>query len=176
MQAAEPLAITTTDAKAAQRVPIPYWVAGGALLLLAAVFAMIQQWIPAGVSAAIGAVLGIVGLAKKMSAGRGPLYLRAGMMLGKGPHTRANAAPNATVVQAVGKVVEQLRAAAATERWPVDWTKFNALLQAAHVASANGDFTKSLRDMTRAMSLFLSQLRKLNVKRPGKPPDEVDLT
>ncbi len=174
-QGAEPLAVRTTDVKSAQRIAVPFWVAGGALALLGAVFAMIMQWIPAAVSLVVGAVLGLVGLAKKMAAGKGPSFLQHGTMLGKGPHTRANAVPNKAVVAAVDKVVEQLRAAAVTERWPVDWSKFNALTQSAHMASANGDFNKGLRETARAMSVFLDQLRKLNVKRPGKPADEVDL-
>ncbi|HZZ72264.1 MAG TPA: protein phosphatase 2C domain-containing protein [Pirellulales bacterium] len=178
MQSPEPLQMKTSDPKLGQKKAVPFWVAGGALVLLALVFSAVAQWIAAGASALLGTILAIVGVMKNLAGGRGPMYLRAGALLGKGPHTRANAVPNASVVQAVSKVVDQLRSAANSERWPVDWTKFDALLRTAHMSSANGDFTKALRDTARAMSFMIGQLKTLKLKRPAPralAEDEVDL-
>ncbi len=174
-QPTESLVVQHSDGKAAQRRSVPFMVTGGALALLAVVFIAVRQWIPAAISGGLAVLAGIIALATKLRANIGPSVLPPGAMLGKGPHTRSNATPNAGIVASVSKVVDQLREAAAAEKWPIDWFKFDPLMTNARIASANGDFAKALRETARAMSTLLGQLKKVNLKRRRVESDEVDL-
>ena len=54
----------------------------------------------------------------------------------------------------------QLRDAAASERWQVDWHRFNQYISRAETARHAADFTASGREYLRAISFLMTQLKQ----------------
>lgn len=138
--------------------PLP-WVLWGLFvtLALAAGGAAALGWsVPAVASGVAAAVAGAMALAQQFSGS--PVASYEGP-LGKGPYTSCDAAPDASFVERLAKLNQQLRDAAACEDWVIDWEHYNAQSGQALAASNAGDFVEAVRQYCHAICYMMEQLR-----------------
>jgi serine/threonine protein phosphatase PrpC len=79
---------------------------------------------------------------------------------GRGPYVAADAAPTPELLSRLAEIVRQLRDAALSENWQVDWNGFDGLLAQAAAAMRAGNLVEAARGHLRAISSVMSQLRK----------------
>ncbi|MCC6124321.1 MAG: serine/threonine-protein phosphatase [Pirellulales bacterium] len=84
----------------------------------------------------------------------------SGKRLGNGPHVMRDCAPNEEFIDRLADMMLQLRDAAASEQWQVDWNRFNRHLSLAETARQAADFTASGREYLRAVSFLMEQLKR----------------
>lgn len=89
----------------------------------------------------------------------------SGDHFGRAPYATAIFSANASFIQELSKVLDQLKDAARQEDWVLDWSKVNALTARAEEGSKQGEYVAAVRDYCRAISMFMEQLRH---QRRGK--------
>jgi protein phosphatase len=154
-----------SEAPAARRRLRPSWIGAGLLAVLSAALFAAQKGSLGLISltlAALTAAIGAVAQAKRDAVG---IDRRA--QLGKGPYATAIASPDAAFLDDLKRLLQQLREAAASENWIVDWGKINACASAADEAAARKDFAAAIRESCRALCDLMAQLRS-----QGKSPAE----
>ena len=83
-----------------------------------------------------------------------------GQPLGRGPYTAAQAVPNAEFASQLASVARELRDAAASESWTVDWSRFNAQMDLGAAASQGGDFPQAVRQYCQSISFLMAELKR----------------
>jgi PPM family protein phosphatase len=83
-----------------------------------------------------------------------------GKRFGRGPYVSRDCAPNEEFIHRLTDMMVQLRDAATTEQWQVDWPRFNQHISLAETAQQAGDFTASGREYLRAISFLMAQLKQ----------------
>jgi protein phosphatase len=134
------------------------WIAAAFLGLAAVVTLAIGSTLAAIVcgAGALGAAL--VGGIKAMARGDQIDGAWANGRLGKGPHTARVCQPTAASVAPLAQLCEKLRAAAEEEKWPVDWSIFNANQRKGADALKAGNFKVAVREYSLAMSFLMAQI------------------
>ena len=84
---------------------------------------------------------------------------------GRGPYVARDSSPNAEMLGRLAEIDGQLRDAAVSESWPIDWAVFDGFLAQATTAAQAGDLTEAARSHLRAIISMMAQLRD------QKPPD-----
>jgi protein phosphatase len=79
---------------------------------------------------------------------------------GRGPYVAVDAAPTPELLSRLAEIVRQLRDAALSENWQVDWNGFDGLLAQAAVAMRAGNFADAARGHLRAITSIMAQLRQ----------------
>lgn len=79
---------------------------------------------------------------------------------GKGPYTSLECGVDAEFLEEVGRIANELRAAAVDEKWNVDLTHFDGLCDAATKAADAGRYVDALQSATRAISSMMTELRR----------------
>ena len=105
----------------------------------------------------VAVAVGIVVVALRY--GGGERFQFTGRLLGRGPHTRCDCAPDAGFAEQLTEVVEQLRDAATKEDWTVDWHRFNTYLTEAAAARQSADYPRAVRELFHAISFMMDQLK-----------------
>ncbi len=83
-----------------------------------------------------------------------------GQHLGRGPYMVTQAVPNAEFASQLASVARELRAAAATESWTVDWSRFNAQMDLGAAASQAGDYAQAVRQYCQSISYLMAELKR----------------
>jgi protein phosphatase len=105
-------------------------------------------------------VLSAVALSILTSRKSGGGHDHSGDHFGRGPYATAIFAANASFIQDLAKVLEQLKDAARQEDWVLDWAKVNNLTDRAEADAKKSDYVAAVRDYCRAISVFMEQLRR----------------
>ncbi len=79
---------------------------------------------------------------------------------GRGPYVAIDAAPTPELLSRLAEIVRQLRDAAVSENWQVDWTGFDGLLAQAAAAMRAGNIADAARGHLRAITSIMAQLRQ----------------
>jgi serine/threonine protein phosphatase PrpC len=103
------------------------------------------------------ALAGVV-LARRYAA-RQPASEFDGPPLGKGPYTTCDCTPNGEFVDSLVEIICQLRDAATSEAWTMDWSRFNAHHDRAVAAVRASDYDEAVRQYCYAISFMMSQWR-----------------
>jgi PPM family protein phosphatase len=82
-----------------------------------------------------------------------------GENFGRAPYATAIFAANASFIQDLSKVLDQLKDAARQEDWVLDWAKVNMLTTRAEEDAKKSDYVAAVRGYCRAISVFMEQLR-----------------
>ena len=78
---------------------------------------------------------------------------------GRAPYASAEAAFNDQFVDALERVLEEMRDAATQEHWVVDWSKINLSTARAIEAAKQKNFVVAVREYCRAISVLMAELR-----------------
>jgi len=89
----------------------------------------------------------------------GPAEDWAARPLGKGPHRTYNCKPDAEFVDRLSRIVGQLRDAATSEDWKIDWQHFNKTQADADAATFAAQYSTAVRLYCHAMSFMMGELR-----------------
>ncbi|MEN6459303.1 MAG: protein phosphatase 2C domain-containing protein [Thermoguttaceae bacterium] len=86
---------------------------------------------------------------------------------GRGPYVNVDATPTPELLARLAEILRQLRDAALSENWQIDWTGFDALPAQAAEAMRTGDFSKTTRSHLLAISSVMGQLRQQKTPSGG---------
>ena len=115
------------------------------------------------VSMAFGVILATLGglllLGAAFKAMSSPADERSGAMLGKGPYRRHTCPVSDASVEALEEIVSELRQAAKSEGWTVDWDTFEGFSREAREATIQQDHKRALQALARAVSFMMEELR-----------------
>ena len=79
---------------------------------------------------------------------------------GRGPYVTTENPVNPEVLSRLDEIICQLRKAATSQKWSVNWADFDKLLLEAKAADEAGDMPAIARARLRAISSLMSQLRQ----------------
>ncbi|MCE5266703.1 MAG: hypothetical protein LLG00_02310, partial [Planctomycetaceae bacterium] len=79
---------------------------------------------------------------------------------GRGPYVTIDATPTAELLGRLADIVRQLRDAALSEGWQVNWAVFDGLLAGAATAMRAGNLKDAAAGHLRAISSMMAQLRE----------------
>jgi protein phosphatase len=137
--------------------PLVWTLMGAATLATAGLFAM-GQFVAAGVLLAVAAATAVVALVQRYGGDRAlPPDTRR---FGRGPYVTTENPVNPEVLSRLDDIVHQLRKAAESQKWSVNWADFDKLLLQAKAADEAGDMPAIARARLRAISSLMSQLRQ----------------
>lgn len=133
------------------------WSTFGVLALSAAVLVAMQQRI-AALAALIGTIVaGLVAAWQKF--GGGEPSVGAPRPLGRAPYVTCDCTPEAGFTARLAEMDQQLRDAAASAHWTIDWDTFCKHENAAAAASRANRHLEAVREYCRAISCMMEQLR-----------------
>lgn len=78
---------------------------------------------------------------------------------GRGPYVTCDSTPTAEMLGRLAEIDRQLRDAAVSENWPIDWAVFDGFLAQAASATKAGNLTDAARDHLHAITSMMAQLR-----------------
>ncbi len=152
------------------------WVLTALLAIGAGVLAILGMMLPA-LGAGVGALL-FLAIALSQQLGGAPAIgapLHRGVMLGKGPHTHTVCKPNEKIVNVLAELVEQLREAAASGKFTVDWARFDTYCKRSAAAATRKEYPQAVAEYSRALRFMMSELRNQAAKRPKPSDSDVNL-
>jgi PPM family protein phosphatase len=79
---------------------------------------------------------------------------------GRGPYVACDSAASADLLGRLAEIAQQLRDAAVSENWAVDWGLFDGYLGKAAAAAQAGELADAARGHLRAITSMMAQLRK----------------
>jgi protein phosphatase len=88
---------------------------------------------------------------------------------GKGPYTTAQAAPRREFIDALQKLLQELREAANDNHWIIEWSKLQTFTDGAAAAVESKDLPEAVRQYCRAVSFLMAQIRGQHGKNPDLP-------
>jgi PPM family protein phosphatase len=135
------------------------WTILGVSVLAALGFLAMGQWIIAVLALLAGVGAGIAAIVQRQAPAEDGWAI-SGKRFGRGPYVNCDCAPNEEFINRLIDMMVQLRDAAASEQWQVDWNRFNQHISHAENARRNGDFTDSGREYLRAISFLMKQLKQ----------------
>jgi PPM family protein phosphatase len=78
---------------------------------------------------------------------------------GRGPYVTCDSAPSADLLGRLAEIARQLRDAALSENWAVEWDVFDGFLTQAAAAAQTGNLADAARGHLRAITSIMAQLR-----------------
>jgi len=110
--------------------------------------------------AALGFVAAIVMAVMILRQRNSPSSGMGGRQLGRGPYRACAAAADGGFADQVAGIIDQLRDAAVTEQWSIDWSRFDSLQQRAAAARKAGQFATAIRESFQQIRLMLESLKQ----------------
>lgn len=142
------------------------WVVIG-ICFMAALFLRISGLIvPAALAAMGGIVAAAVGVIQRF----GNLFpdkevrLTGRKRLGHGPHTNLQCPANASFVNKLDEIGEELRRAAQAAKWALSWEPFDECVRNAQEAAASQDHTEAVRRYAQAISYIMQETRSAQMQ------------
>jgi protein phosphatase len=135
------------------------WTILGASCLAALGFLAMGQWLIALLSLVAAVAAGITAIVQRQTPAE-ESWAAQGKRFGRGPYITRDCTPNEEFIDRLTDMMAQLRDAATSEQWQVDWPCFNQHISLAENARHAGDFTASSREYLRAISFLMSQLKQ----------------
>ncbi len=136
--------------------PIIWWILGTFVLIALVLSSAGFVWAALG-SLAAALVTGLVALVRYYgSAGDLEFSERP---LGKGPYTVSECTSDPAFVGELAKVAEQLRDAASSAEWTVNWKDFRGHVSHAAAAAKGENYLEAVREYCRGISSLMNQLR-----------------
>ena len=135
------------------------WTILGALAVVGLGLMAIKLPWPGLASLLVAAVLGAIIALNRHYAGKARLQW-TGQLLGRGPYTVAQGVPNLEFANQLAAVARELRDAATSENWTVDWSRFNAQMDLATAAGHEGDYARAVRQYAQSISFLMAELKR----------------
>jgi protein phosphatase len=134
------------------------WILAGVLGLAAFGLAALECWACAAAFLAVAVLSAVAGMLP-FPGQTPPAPNTEPLPRGKGPYGNWTCPADGRFAEGLADLVQQLRDAATTGEWTVDWDSCNTLMDQADVARKAGDQLGTVRDYLRAISLMMGQLR-----------------
>jgi protein phosphatase len=132
------------------------WSTFGVLALSSAVLVAMHLRI-AALAALVGAVVAfVIAMLQKFGGG---VTRGVQQPLGRGPYVTCDCAPEASFTARLAELDQQLRDAAASAHWTIDWETFCKHENAAAAAARADNHLEAVREYCRAISCMMEQLR-----------------
>lgn len=135
------------------------WTVLGASCLAALGFFAMGQWLIAFLSLVVALAMGITAVIQRQPPAE-ESWAAQGKRFGRGPYITRECTPNEEFIDRLADMMVQLRDAATSEQWQVDWPHFNQHISLAENARHAADFAASGREYLRAISFLMSQLKQ----------------
>jgi serine/threonine protein phosphatase PrpC len=152
------------------------WAVLALCVVTTAAMGYLSQWLGATLSG-IGAIVAGLFVLSQKQAGKPvvatPIYV--GPQLGKGPYDPTDCPPGPQMAENLTKIVEELRIAANTQEWTIEWDRFDSFERQAQTATAQQSYPEAVRYYARAISFMMEQIRKQRDKRAGASDSSIDL-
>lgn len=142
------------------------WTALGVFALLALAMGATQQWILAGVGVLGGVVAAIIAMMQQRG-GQAPANSVAQQHFGRGPYIRYDCTVDPEFVSSLARTVAELREAATTAGWTIDWTQFAQFQNQGTAAATAGNLVQAVREYGEAVMDIMAQLRSQAGRRNG---------
>jgi protein phosphatase len=163
-QNVEKPAVQKTAAANAKPIHPMVWTILGVSALAAIGFFALGQMVIAFVALLTAIITAIMAIFQRQGDSREGWAI-PGRRFGRGPYVTCECAPNEEFINHLTDMMVQLREAAASEGWQVDWYNFNQFISRAETARQAADFTASGREYLRAISFLMTQLKQ---QKPGE--------
>jgi len=135
-----------------------------------------SYWLGAVLSGIGAIVAGLFVLAQKQ-AGKpvptAPIFV--GPPLGRGPYDPLDCPPGPQMAENLAKIVEELRIAATTQEWSIEWDRFDSFDRQAKTAVAQKSYHEAVRYYCRAVSFMMAEIRKQRDKQNSYSDSSIDL-
>ena len=119
----------------------------------------IRQYIPALVALLVAGMTGIIALVQRYGVGdETPAF--DGQHYGRGPYVTCDCAPSDEFINKLIEIIKQLRDAAESENWKIDWSRFNQFIAGAGAARTASNNIASAREYLRAISFMMAELKR----------------
>jgi protein phosphatase len=138
--------------------PLVWTVLGVASLGAAGLLVLGDTW--AALACIVGAGAAAVAAFWQRYGGGQRQALADNRRFGRGPYVAIDATPTTELLSRLADIVRQLRDAALSENWQVDWNGFDGLLAQATAAMRAGNLPDAARGHLRAISSLMAQLRQ----------------
>lgn len=119
----------------------------------------------AGIAAGAAVVAALTGLILRFGGFGGGEALGQNRMLGAGPYTTTACTPSLELVQKLSATLEELREAARGGAWSIHWQPLDESCQLATTASQAGNYQEATRQICRAISFVMKELRSQSLKK-----------
>lgn len=136
-------------------------------VLAAIVIAVMGHYVPAGIALAVGATVGLFGLARRYSGFTSGTTLGGGRLLGRGPYTNEVCPPSHALAKKLANTLDELREAARDGQWNINWQPLDDCCRDALAADKTGSFAEAVRQYCRGISYMMAELRRQNGKKAG---------
>ncbi|MGI9519421.1 MAG: PP2C family protein-serine/threonine phosphatase [Pirellulaceae bacterium] len=90
----------------------------------------------------------------------GGITLGNGQRFGKAPYTQTSSASGKQVIAQLENITSELQKAAVDQKWNVDWTKMERLVEKANESVKTNDQAMAIRCYARSICFLMEQLRK----------------
>jgi protein phosphatase len=138
--------------------PMVWTLLGVSILLAVGSFAM-GYWPISLVALVVAGLSGVTATLQRQGPSR-ESWAVPGKQLGNGPYVTRNCAPNEAFLGQLVDMMVQLRDAATSEKWQVDWNRFHEHVSHAETAQQTSDFTAAGREYLRAITFLMDQLKQ----------------
>ena len=164
--------------------PVLWGALGGfvALTLIMGVMAIAESTSSSGVSLPqAGAAIGLIGVVvsailviARRFGGRKRKRLST-RPLGQGPYKSIDCPADAEFVETLGDIAGELRDAATSEQWSVDWEHFDLHEKLAAEAAQKRDYALAIREHFNAVSYMMDELKSQRSRRDSVLDTDVDV-
>ena len=155
--AEDPLAATSAGSG---RVPALLWAVLALCLATTIGLGAIGQWIAAALSGVGAVVAGLFVLSLKQAAKPVVTPTYVGPQLGRGPYDPTDCPPGPQMAENLAKIVEELRIAANTQEWSIEWDRFDSFERQAQTAVSQQSYREAVSYYARAISFMMEEIRK----------------
>ena len=148
-----------------------------ALCLATAIGLGVAGYLVGAVLSGIGAIVaGLFVLAQKQAGKPVPTTpIFVGPPLGRGPYDPLDCPPGPKMAENLAKIVEELRIAANTQNWAIEWDRFDSFDRQAKTAVAQTSYPEAVRYYCHAVSFMMAEIRRQRDKQSGFSDSSIDL-
>ena len=142
------------------RMPLPIVVMSGVCLLAGCLMGLMGNYGPMAIAFGLGVICFIVAYVQA-NEGQSPA-IQVQPTPTRSPYRRYDARPTAKLYHKLGETVNELREAASSKNWMMDWQSVEAIQAEGDKFLANGQLAKAINRQAQAIIETMNQLREQN--------------
>ncbi len=146
-----------------------FWIVFGVAALAAAALMFTGETTLAIVSAGVAVASLVAMLLRGATSSDAATAEMPTMQQGRGPYRSQVCTPGPEFLNRLGSLIEPIRQSSTEQQWKIDWTKVDRLVVASKEAAKRGDFNDASRELCRALSLLMREVRSQPRKKSAGP-------
>ena len=96
-------------------------------------------------------------------------------LLGSGPYAEVDCPADVAFVNRLATVIRELRSAAQSGNWAVDWSEFDAFVALAEESTQATDHVQAVREYCRAMDFMMDELKSQRSRRQDEDQGAIEI-